>query len=474
MSERYYDLAIIGRGAAGFSAAIKASEITGGQASVAMIGYGFLGGTCVNVGCVPSKILIEGSNSVKEFRHPRYIGINGEVKLDFRAFMASLRDAVKSERQTKYYDVVPNYRNVDVIDGKASFKDSETLEIRDGENVHEIKAYNFLIATGSRASIPGIDGLNDAAFYTNENIWNINEVPDTMAIIGAGAIGLEIGQAFSNFGSEVTIIEKTTGAMPGIDAEFSGRIVEIFRKQGINVMLGASVDSVRKIDRKNVITFTDDQGKHEIYADLIFISTGRIPNIETLSLEKAGVEYSRRGIRTSGELQTSNPRIYAAGDSVDQRYMLETLAAREGVIAAENMYDHAHRKIDLDEIPLAVFTEPQFASVGMNEEMCRPAGIQYGFRLLEMKDVPKARILGRTDGMVKIIVKKDDGKILGMEVLSPYAAEIIVEGVYAIRNGLAYKDIVDMPHVFPTVSESIKITAQSFLRDINMMSCCME
>ncbi len=473
MSE-YYDLAIIGRGAAGFSAAIKASEITGGQASIAMIGYGFLGGTCVNVGCVPSKILIEGSNSVKEIRHPRYSGIKGEANVDFRAFMESLRDAVNKERKTKYYDVIRRYKNIDVIDGKASFRDSETLEIRDGENVQEIRAYNFLIATGSRAYIPDIDGLNEVPFYTNENIWNINAVPDTMAIIGAGAIGLEIGQAFSNFGSRVTIIEKTREVMAGIDSEFSGRIAEIFRDHGIEVTLGASIDSVRKTDGKNVISFTDDLGRHEIRSDLIFISTGRIPNVETLSLENAGVEYSRKGIRTGEDLRTSNPRIYAAGDVVDQRYMLETLAAREGVIAAQNIYDHAKRKINMNEIPRAVFTEPQFASVGMNEGMCRSAGVPYVSRLLEIKDVPKARILGRTDGLVKIIAEDESGKILGMEVLSPYAAEIIVEGAYAIRNGLSYKDIVDMPHVFPTVSESIKITAQSFLRDISMMSCCME
>ncbi len=473
MSE-YYDLAIIGRGAAGFSAAIKASEITGGQASIAMIGYGFLGGTCVNVGCVPSKILIEGSNSVKEIRHPRYSGIKGEANVDFRAFMESLRDAVNKERKTKYYDVIRRYKNIDVIDGKASFRDSETLEIRDGENVQEIRAYNFLIATGSRAYIPDIDGLNEVPFYTNENIWNINAVPDTMAIIGAGAIGLEIGQAFSNFGSRVTIIEKTREVMAGIDSEFSGRIAEIFRDHGIEVTLGASVDSVRKTDGKNVISFTDDLGRHEIRSDLIFISTGRIPNLETLSLENAGVEYSRKGIRTGEDLRTSNPRIYAAGDVVDQRYMLETLAAREGVLAAQNIYDHAKRKINMNDIPRAVFTEPQFASVGMNEGMCRSAGVPYVSRLLEIKDVPKARILGRTDGLVKIIAEDESGKILGMEVLSPYAAEIIVEGAYAIRNGLSYKDIVDMPHVFPTVSESIKITAQSFLRDISMMSCCME
>ncbi len=473
MSE-YYDLAIIGRGAAGFSAAIKASEITGGQASIAMIGYGFLGGTCVNVGCVPSKILIEGSNSVKEIRNPRYSGIKGEANVDFRAFMESLRDAVNKERKTKYYDVIRRYKNIDVIDGKASFMDSETLEIRDGENVQEIRAYNFLIATGSRAYIPDIDGLDEVPFYTNENIWDINAVPDTMAIIGAGAIGLEIGQAFSNFGSRVTIIEKTREVMAGIDSEFSGRIAEIFRDHGIKVILGASVDSVRKIDGKNVISFTDDLGKHEIRSDLIFISTGRIPNVETLSLENAGVEYSRKGIRTGEDLRTSNPRIYAAGDAVDQRYMLETLAAREGVLAAQNIYDHAKRKINMNEIPRAIFTEPQFASVGLNEGMCRSAGIPYVSRLLEIKDVPKARILGRTDGLVKMMAEKDSGKILGMEVLSPYAAEIIVEGAYAIRNGFSYRDIVDMPHVFPTVSESIKITAQSFLRDISMMSCCME
>ena len=470
-----YDLVIIGRGAAAFSAAIKASELTSGQASIAMIGYGPLGGTCVNVGCVPSKYIIEAANVHQAQINTRYPGLTGvRTEVDFPALMESLREAVLEERRTKYSEVLRSYANIKVFDGKATFTDRNTVSVI-GENGRKtISGYNFMIATGSSAKVNKIQGLQEAGFLTSETVWDINTLPKTLAIIGGGFIGLELGQSFSRLGSSVKIIKEHSTVTAGIEPELGEALMASLSGEGIEFMTGRKVLRVLIRNGKKVVVTSASSGNEEIEADEILVASGRTPNVASLGLDHAGVKFSERGIAVNGSMRTSNPDIFAAGDVVDQKYKLETLAAREGAMVASNMFNHTDKSIPMDQIPWAVFTEPQFASVGYTEAEYTLRFGKAESRTIPLESVPKARILRKNHGMFKIVTDAETQKVVGIHVVSPYAAEFIIEGVYAIKYGLTYNDIIESSHIFPTVAEGIKLAAQSFTRDISKMSCCME
>ncbi|MHB1709132.1 MAG: mercury(II) reductase [Thermoplasmataceae archaeon] len=470
-----FDLVIIGRGAAAFSAAIKASELTSGQASIAMIGYGPIGGTCVNVGCVPSKYLIESAKVVHTQSNPRYPGIGiANSGLNFRTLMGSLREAVNEEIRTKYSDVVQSYGNITVFDGKASFVDESTVLVNGNDGAETISGFNFIIATGSSPMIKEIKGLAETGFLTSETIWNIDMLPQTLAVIGGGFIGLELGQALSRLGSTVKIVKEHKTVTAGIEPELGGALLSSLAEEGIQFLTERKIIRVLSRNGKKVLVTKSASGTEEVEADEILLASGRFPNISSLGLEKAGVNYSRNGIYVNDQLATSNPNIYAAGDVVDQKYKLETLAAREGATVATNIYNHEGTSIPMDQVPWAVFTEPQFASVGFTESEYSEKFGKPLTRTVRLESVPKARILRNTKGAFKIVADAQTGKIVGVHAVSPYAAEFIIEGVYAIKFGLTYEKLIENSHVFPTVAEGIKLTAQSFTRDISKMSCCME
>ena len=460
MSE--YDLAIIGWGASGFAAAIKASELTNNQMRIALTGSGPLGGTCVNVGCVPSKFLIEASKSFRNATNPSYEGINSYANLDFTRFMESLNNFVIKEREGKYTQVIKNFDNVDLYEGLARFVDKNTLIVHD----REIKAFNFIIATGSRAFIPEIRGLTN--YYTSDNIWNIRKLPEKIAVLGSGEVALEMAYAFSNFGSEVHIFNRSNRILKGFDDDINSELIEALKSNGINFHLGVNFNEIKEENgKKNIIISTETFTGF----DIILVATGRIPNIEGLNLNDAAVS-TDNGIIVDEYMKTTNYDIYAAGDCVRQQLKLETLAGKEGVIAVENMLGE-ERKINMSHVPWVVFTEPNVASVGFTENDLKNKNIEYTVRTIALKNVVKANILNSFKGMAKIIVDRDK-KIIGVHVVSPNAAEFIIEGVYLVKNGLTYDDLIDSMHVFPTVGESIKISGQAFIRDISKMSCCMD
>jgi len=470
-----YDLVIIGRGAAAFSAAIKASEITRNQVSVAMIGFGPLGGTCVNVGCVPSKYLIEAAKAANTQRVPRYPGIEShEPVIDFHAVMDSLREAVHEERESKYANVLNSYPNIKVYEGKAHFISRDTVRVESPDEDVDVSGYNFIIATGSRTRIPDIEGLQETGYLTSDSVWNLDSLPGTLGIIGGGFVGLEIGQALHRLGSAVTIIKQHDTIVPGIEKDMGYELMSALKADGISFLTGRSVARVYKEGDKKVIEAVHKDGTDTIKVDEILISSGRIPNVDGLSLEEAGVKYSARGIAVREDFSTDNPLIYAAGDVVDQKYKLETLAAREGATVASNIFNNTDKTVSMQEIPWAVFTEPQFASVGFTEEEYRQLHGSVATRTIPLNAVPKARILREEHGTIKIVVDPDDNRVVGVHAVSPYAAEFIMEGVVAVKQGMTYSDIIENSHIFPTVSEGIKLAAQSFTRDISMMSCCME
>ncbi len=471
-----YDIVIIGRGAAAFSAAIRASEITSQEARIAMIGTGPIGGTCVNVGCVPSKYLIEASNRAYEPEHQGMKGIYPvKVKYDFSEIMSGLREYVSSARKSKYADVIANYPNVTVYDGTARFVDNRRVQV-DGErgSTKIISGTNILVATGSSPAIPPITGLKGAGFLTSDTAWNMKSIPESLAVIGGGAIGLELGQALLRLGSRVTIIEALDSLLPQSEPEMGIILRRRLEHEGMRFFLRTRVNSVRTENGKKLLEIITSGGKEEISADYILVAAGRTPNTSSLNLNAAGIEIdSRGGIITDSMMRTSAPGIYAAGDCVSKKMLLETLAAREGAVAAGNMFGQGG-EIDYNSSAWAVFTGPQVAGVGLTERDYTLKNGTCSCRVFQLSNLTKAGITGNTDGAIKIIADPQTGRIVGMHMISPNATDIITEGAYAVRKGLTYEELIETSHIFPSYSEGVKLAAQSFIRDISKMSCCVE
>jgi mercuric reductase len=468
IKQRKYDLVIIGYGAAGFAAAIKASEITEGNAKIALIGKGNIGGTCVNVGCIPSKYLLEISH--KYFYSNKLPGMYIVSKrLNFEEIMKGVKELVEDLRKEKYEKVIESYNNVDLIKGEATFTYPNIIEVKTEEGKIEIEGDKFIIATGSRATIPNIEGINNVEVLTSDNVWEIRKLPYSLGVIGGGAIGLELGQAFLHFGTKVSLIEILPRIAYTAEPEISELLEKILKEEGMEIY--TRVKSIKIKEKKIEVSLHDK--KKEIEVEQILVATGRRPNTDSLNLEKAMVKTDERGfIITDSNLRTSNPNIFAAGDVIKKKLMLETLAAREGVIAAINAFG-GKETIDYTYVPWAIFTYPQIASVGyLEEEYVKKTGA-CSCRIISLEDIPKGKML-KEEGLIKIIIDPNTDKIVGVHALSPFATEFIIEGVLAIKYGLTIWDIIDTIHVFPTLSEGLKLASQSFIRDISKMSCCVE
>ncbi len=472
-----FDLIILGKGAAAFSAAIKASEISNGEMKIAMIGMGPLGGTCVNVGCVPSKYLLEASHAVFKPEHPKMEGIfETPIKHDFSRIMKGLRNYVSHARDVKYSKVIESYQNVKVIEGLGKFVDRKTVMITnaDGKELSRISSSNILIATGSTPTSPNIEGLSHTGYLTSNTLWDIEELPESIAIIGGGAIGLEMGQALLHLGSKVVVIEALDSLLPQTEPEIGSSLKTLLEAEGMKFYLRARVNAVKKTASGKTLEVLTHRGKESVDVKEIIVATGRKPNTETLNLEAAGVKTDPRGlIITSPTMKTSAPGIYAAGDCVSKKMFLETLAAREGVIAASNMFGE-ELKIDYESSTWAVFTSPQVAGVGMTENEFSKTNGSCSCRLFSLSNLTKASIMGETEGIIKITVDPRDNRIAGMHIMAPNATDIITEGAYAVKNGYTIDDIISTSHIFPSISEGIKLAAQSFIRDLSKMACCVE
>ncbi|MEM3711197.1 MAG: mercury(II) reductase [Thermoprotei archaeon] len=470
-----WDIAILGKGAAAFAAAIKASEGSSGKARILMVGPGPLGGTCVNVGCVPSKYILEASHRAYYPTREVFPGVGAvDPPIDFAKIMGGVHTLVATMRREKYEKVLRYYPNVEVVDGSAQFESNTTVKVSGSEGEKVVSAKSFIVATGSRPTAPPIQGLEQTGYITSDSVWHLEHRPDSLAVIGGGAIGLELGQAFRHLGSEVTVLEAMPRILPQAEPEVSETLQEALEDEGVNFHLKVRIAQVYKKDGKKALEVVHAQGKKELIVDEILVATGRAPNTMALNLEKAGVKTDERGfIVVDVGMRTTNPNIYAAGDCVSKRLMLETLAAREGVVAATNILGGSD-KIDYLTAPWAVFTNPQVASVGYTEEELMAKMNACACRIVSLDKVPKADILGSEYGVIKLVLDPYTYKVVGVHALTPNATEYIVEGALAIKHGLTYNDLINTTHVFPTLAEGIKLAAQSFLRPVDRMSCCVE
>ena len=430
-----------------------------------------LGGTCINVGCVPSKRLITVGSFAREMAQRRFAGLSYTLgKPDYAKIVEEKAALVDSLREEKYVNVLEGLENVTYINKTASFIDKETL--RAGKA--ELNAKNILIATGARAYIPKIDGIEKAAYLTNEEALSIKKLPESLLVIGGRALGLEFAQMFSNFGVNVTLLQRSKSIIPNWEPEISRNLAYYLEEDNIKIVTNATPISIISKRGCKTITAQVNGAEASFEAEEVLFATGRKANTDNLNLGKAGVQINEKGfIKVDKRLKTNIDSIYAAGD-VTGEPMLETLAAKEGNVATLNLFRHARKEINLSEVPSAIFTYPEAAMVGLTEEQVVKNGIRCACSPLELKLVPKSRLIGDDRGVIKIVIDNKTKKILGVHMLAPHAADLIHEGVLAVKFGLTIDDIIDTVHIFPTLSEGFKLAAQAFYEDVSKMSCCTE
>lgn len=464
-----FDFLILGAGASAFAAAIKANEL---GAKTAMVrGPLPLGGTCVNVGCVPSKSLVRAAEIVHLARTNPQAGVELSVsRFDFGEVIRGERKLVEALRHKKYELVMEQASNVTVYDGTAEFLDGHRVRV----GAEELRAEHILIATGSTAVSPSVPGLTEAGYLTHITALSSEHLPDSLLVLGGGPVGLEFAQIYSRFGAKVTLAIKDRALFPRTEPELSRRLEEIFVDEGITVLKGAEAIRVERQGNRKVVTLRSPAGEQTVEVEEILVATGKKPNTESLQLSKAGVKVDARdAVVTSPTYQTSAPHIYAAGDVTNLPKRLETTAGREGSFAAENALRGTAKTIDYETVPWTVFTDPQVAGVGLLDAETAAHGLSCTCNTISFEHVAKAHILGDTRGISKMVADRKTNRIVGVHVLASNAGDIISQAELILKNKMTVEQVLETLPVFPTLSESLKINALSLVTDVSKLSCCV-
>jgi len=456
------DLIIIGGGSAAFSAAIRANEM---KLDTLLVNDGLpLGGTCVNVGCVPSKFLIRAAESIHRASHSPFDGITPMgVDVEFRKIIQQKNKLVADMQQRKYLDLLKELEFVQVLEGFAEFEDANIIRVH-GEKYRAIK---IIIATGSSVSVPAIDGLENVPYFTNSTFFDLEEQPESVVIIGGGYIGLEIAQAYNRFGTKVTIVEMQNWLLPAEAKDISDELTKQVRKEGIEIRTGASVKRVAPGDRGVTVTLENEV----INATHLLVATGRKANIEKLLLNKAGVEIQNGFIKVNDRLETNIPNIYAVGD-VNAFPQFVYTAAHEGGIAVANAFAGAQHTVDYSSLPWVVFTDPQVAGVGMDEREATAKGIAFETAILPLTEIPKSIAALDTRGFIKLIKDPESDLLLGARIVATEGSELTMELSLAIKYKIPVKELVSTLHPYLTLAEGVKLAAMSYTTDLKRMSCC--
>lgn len=464
-----YDLIIIGGGAGAFAAAIKANEL---KAKTLMINHGLpLGGTCVNVGCVPSKNLLKAGEILYYSQHHNFAGIKLRTEeFDFGRTIQEELDLVAAMRKEKYENVLKNLENVTFEEARVKFVSPNEIEATG----RTYQAKKFIIATGSTTNVPTIEGVRETGYLTHIEALANKHKPKSIIIIGAGPLGLEFAQMFHHFGSKVIILQKGDTILPRVEPEIASALEKYLTEEGIEIYNQAEALSVHKEDNEKVVKAKIKDVEQEFRADEIVMAAGKTANTKDLNLQVAGVETDdRQAIKVNEFQKTSADHIFAVGDVTSQKLRLETTAGKEGTLAAKNALTGSQDGINYWQVPYAVFTYPQVAGIGMTDAEVIESGGRCTCSTVDFSKVPKAGAIKDTRGVIKMVISSENRKILGIHLVSPEAADIINQGIYILKGEMTVDDIIDSLPVFPTLSESIKIAALSLTTDINKLSCCV-
>jgi len=468
-----FDLMVIGAGSAGFAAAIKAAEL---GYRVAMVETGTVGGTCVNVGCVPSKTLIRAMDQYHQAGSQRFRGVHTlRAALHWAQIIADKDELVAEMRQSKYIDVLAAYPQVTYIQGRARLTRENGVEI-DGKSYTPDK---IVIATGAQPWAPPISGLRVGAshdspsdYLTSTTAMELKELPSSMIVLGANAVGLELAQTFARAGTHVTLLELLPRIAPFEDEEISQALEDYLEEEGLQIITGFQTARVDKSEGRYILTGSQDGKDITLDADQLLVATGRRPNTSGLGLEEAGVRLGKRGeILVDETLRTENPNVYAAGDVTGQDMFVYT-AAYGGGVAAENALTGAGRVYDVAYIPRITFTDPQIASVGLTEEQACLQGYTVEASTLPMSFVPRALAARDTRGLIKLVADTDSDRLLGAHILAPEAGEMIQTAMLAIRFDITLTQLRATMFPYLTNVEGLKLAALAFEKDVTMLSCC--
>jgi mercuric reductase len=463
------DFLILGAGAAAFAAAIKASEL--GARTAMVKGPLPLGGTCVNVGCVPSKSLVRAAELVHLARTNPGPGVRlSPAQVDFAEVIRSELRLVDAMRHRKYELVMEQTHGVTIVDGEAQFLDAHRVRVGD----REFHAGRILISTGSTAVPPPVPGLIEAGFLTHVTALSSEHLPKSLLVLGGGPVGLELAQVYARFGTNVTLAVKDRHLFTRTEPEFSRLLEEIFVAEGITVLKEAKAIRAERRGDLKAVTLRGPSGEFGVEVEEILVATGKRPNSGTLKLERAGVDVDgRSAILTSPTYQTTVPHIFAAGDVTNLSNRLETTAGREGSFAAENALHGTSHSIDYLTVPWAVFTDPQLAGVGLLDAEVSRHGLSCTCNTIRFEHVAKAHILGDTRGMSKMVADRETGHIVGVHVLAQGAGDIIGTAEVILKNRMTVKQLLETLPVFPTLSECLRINALSLVTDVSKLSCCV-
>ena len=458
-------VAVIGSGAGAFAAAIRAVEE---GAAVTLIESGTLGGTCVNVGCVPSKIMIRAAQLRHLAQHHAFVGVSTQAaRIDRAALVEQQQARVEELRDAKYTSILESNPSVTLIKGHARFKDAHTLEVtgKGGECI-TVPADRTLIATGARPHVPDIPGLAETPYWTSTQALVAVDLPKHLLVIGGSSVAVELAQAFRRLGSDVTILARST-LLSREDPELGERLQRVFESEGINVWTDSIIESV--LHRGNGFVLRTSRG--EVEGDRLLVATGRQANTEELGLEAVGVETDATGrIIIDDHMRTSIDSIFAAGDCTSQPQHVY-VAAAAGTRAAINMTG-GDASLDLSAMPTVIFTDPQVATVGLNEKIAQELGMDVETRTLDLKHLPRALANFDTRGFIKLVAEGLSGRLIGTQVLAPEGGEIIQTAALAVRNRMTVKELADQLFPYLTMVEGLKLAAQIFSKDITQLSCC--
>jgi len=459
-------IAIVGTGSGAFAAAIKSVE-RGARVSI-IEGADIIGGTCVNIGCVPSKIMIRGGHIAHLQSQHNFAGLSlNRPVIDRKAMVQQQQKIVEELRHAKYENILESNPGINLIRGWARFKDAQTLLVNKADGSEkEIKADRILLAVGARPMIPAIKGLADTPFWTSTEALVAEEIPERLVVLGGSVVALELAQAFSHLGSKVTVMARST-LLSKEDADLGSGLKKTLEDEGLTIQLNTVPDDISFNGRQ----FTIGTKSGDVYCDQLLVATGRRSNADKLALENAGIAVAASGtIIVDDHMRTNVENIYAAGDCTDQPQYVY-VAAAAGTRAARNMTGD-DVAIDLSAMPAVVFTSPQVATVGLTEQQAKAQGLEVESRKLDLENVPRAIANMDTRGFIKLVAEKASGRIVGCQVLADEAGEIIQTAVLAISQQMTIDDLANQLFPYLTMVEGLKLAAQTFNKDVSQLSCC--
>lgn len=459
-------IAVIGSGGAAMAASLKVAE---NGAQVTLIERGTVGGTCVNIGCVPSKIMIRAAH-IAHLRKssPFDVGIAAiEPAIDRPALLVQQQARVDELRHAKYEGILESSPNINLLHGEACFKDGHTLIVKLTEGgERELPFDRCLIATGAAPAVPPIPGLKGTPYWTSTEALASDTLPKRLAVIGSSVVAVELAQAFARLGSRITILARSTLFFHE-DLAIGEAMTAVFRAEGIEVLEQTQAGQVSHVSGEFIL----DTNRGAVRADQLLIATGRSPNTLGLNLKKAGVAVDERGaILIDTGMHTSAPDIYAAGDCTDQPQFVY-IAAAAGTRAAINMTG-GEMVLNLDAMPAVVFTDPQVATVGYSEAQAHHDGIETDSRTLSLDHVPRALANFDTRGFIKLVAEAGSGRLIGVQAVAPEAGEIIQTAALAILARMTVQELADQLFPYLTMVEGLKLAAQTFAKDVRQLSCC--